>query len=385
MEGKPNKIEGLTPEQKRKLIAKLKGRSGLLSKTGSDTAHSSSLPDPDKRYVLEKESAFDFTKTRYKEKPIAGPLPGMVQVQAHCASLNFRDLMIAMGRYPDTPGIPSVMGSDFAGVVTAVGRGVTRVKEGDRVMTLSLGSFDADGKIEPDSHFTTRMNVREQQVFPVPENLSFRDAAGIPTVFATAYYALFHMARIRSEDTVLIHSATGGVGMAGIALARSVGCRIFATAGSEHKRNVLREMGIELVMDSRSADFADEVMAYTNGEGVDVILNTLSGEAMLAGISVLNFFGRFLQIDKKDVAANSSLPLGHFKKGLSFSVIDLGLLLRSSHMIGEIFGDILRLLEDGKLQLPPHTVYKAGELHKAFNLMSRSAHIGKLIIDFTER
>jgi len=380
------KIEQLTPEQKKKLLEKLrnKGVSKLTSVTKLEIEENEFTFEHGKSYALNFTSPFNFSKTQFVLHKIDEPLPNMVQIKVEAASLNFRDIMIAMGMYPQTPEVPSVMGSDFAGVVSKVGVNVSKVKVGDYVMVISLGSFQNDGSIDPQSHFCNLMNVQEQQVFLMPNNLSFVEAASIPTVFSTAYYALFNIAQLQEKETVLIHSATGGLGMASIALAKMKKCRIFATAGNEQKRELLRSMGIELVMDSRSAVFAKEILKYTDGKGVDVIMNTLSGEAMLAGINILNYFGRFLQIDKKDIAANNIIPLGNFNKGLSYSAIDLGLLLRDEYLIADIFIEITHLFEKNELQLPTIKVFAARELHKALNLMSRSAHIGKLVIDYSK-
>ncbi len=380
------KIEQLTPDQKKKLLEKLrnKGVSKLTSVGKPQIEEKEFFFEQGKSYALKFSTPFNFSNTKFVSHKIDEPLPNMVQIKAEAASLNFRDLMIAMGMYPQTPEIPSVMGSDFAGVVSKVGANVSKLKVGDRVMAISLGSFQKDGSIDPKSHFCNYMNIQEQQVFIMPNNLSFVEAASIPTVFSTAYYSLFNVAHLQEKDTVLIHSATGGLGLASIALARMKKCWIFATAGNKQKRELLRSMGIELVMDSRSTDFEREIIDYTDGRGVDVVMNTLSGESMLAGINILNYFGRFLQIDKKDIAANNNIPLGNFNKGLSYSAIDLGLLLRDEHLIAEIFSEITRLFEEKALQLPMIKVFAATELHKALNLMSRSAHIGKLVIDYSK-
>jgi NADPH:quinone reductase-like Zn-dependent oxidoreductase len=381
---KSKKIEQLTPEQKKKLLEKLrtKGVRNLNTLNKKESEKKEFVFEQGKSYALKFSNPFNFSKTEFIQHEIDEPLPNMVQIKAEAASLNFRDLMIAMGMYPQTPETPSVMGSDFAGVVSKVGANVSKVKIGERVMAISLGSFKKDATIDPNSHFCNYMNVQEQQVFRMPENLSFIEAASIPTVFSTAYYALFNIARLQEKETILIHSATGGLGLASIALAKIKRCRIFATAGNEQKRELLHSMGIDLVMNSRTSNFAKEILDFTHGEGVDVVMNTLSGNSMLAGISTLNYFGRFLQIDKKDIAANNSIPLANFNKGLSYSAIDLGLLLRKHHLVDDIFKDISRLFEEGRLQLPQIKVFSAKETHQALNLMSRSAHIGKLVIDY---
>jgi len=377
------KIENLTPEQKDLLLKKLKIKG--LRKTGKEKTSK-----PTSEYKFGKDDNFayklslppNFLKTEFISLDISDPMPEMIQIEAKAASINFRDIMIAMGIYPQTPEIPSVMGSDFAGVVTKVGKRVTKFKKGDKVMVLSIGSFNKDGSIDPDSHFNRFMNVSEKQAFPMPDMMDFSQAASIPTVFVTGYYSLFETGRLKAGETVLIHTATGGVGMAAIELCRWKGATIFATAGSVEKRQILKDMGIPLVMDSRSTDFAQQIKDYTGGKGVDVVFNTLAGEGMMAGIDVLNYFGRFLQIDKKDIALNHNLPLGKFNKGISFTAIDLGLLLRDYEKINQHLYEVTKLFNERKIKLTNLKVFPYHHLGKALNLMSRSVHTGKLVINY---
>ncbi len=377
-----NKIKDLSTEQKQKLLAKLRdkklGGLGQLKeekkidnnfKQGENFAYKFNLPP-------------NFLKTEFAKIGIEDPAPDMVQVEAKAASLNFRDLMIAMGMYPPTPGIPSVMGSDYAGVVSKVGENVTRYKPGDKVMLLSAGSLLIDNSIDPKSHFCKYMNVHHNQVFPMPESASFTDAACIPTVYITSYFSLINSARIQKDETVLIHSATGGVGLSAIEICKWKGCKIFATAGNAEKRELLKKKGASLVMDSRNTSFEKEILEYTNGKGVDVVLNTLSGDMMKAGINVLDFFGRFLQIDKKDIAMNNSIELSNFEKGLSFTAVDIGLLTRDYNTINRIFIELNELIDQGEIKPIQSTVYSYKKLGEALNYMSKSAHIGKLVIEF---
>ena len=156
-----------------------------------------------------------------------------------------------------------------------------------------------------------------------PAHLTFEEAATMPIVFLTAYYALHELGRLRAGERVLIHSATGGVGLAALQLAqqacaegRSIGVEVFATAGNPEKRAFLRDLGVKLVMDSRSLAFADEVMAYTDGQGVDLVLNTLPGETIASSISILRAGGRF--IDISNIYSDSKVGLRAFQKRLIF-------------------------------------------------------------------
>src|SRR5262245_44738040 len=318
-----SKIAQLSPEKRALLIQKLKGGNGAAQ------AVAQAAPQPaigaEKKwanYCCTIETPGNFDSIHLRELELQPPGPEQIQIRAKAVSLNFRDLMIAMNMYPPTPGVPSNMGSDYAGVVVACGEEVKDFAPGDEVIGLSAGTFTTDGEIVENSHFCAVPNISARQAVKKPANIGFAEAASIPTVFLTSYYALRHVARMKSGERVLIHTATGGVGQSAVQIAKWTGAEIFATAGSEEKREMLRSMGIEHVMDSRSTDFAGQTMEITGGKGIDVILNTLSGEAVTKGMEILGPFGRFLQVDKNDIFRNTPLPLAPFKNGLTFSAID---------------------------------------------------------------
>lgn len=323
-----------------------------------------------------------FDGIRFRPLPITPPGPGQVQVRARAVSLNFRDLMIAMGLYPPTPGVTSVMGSDYSGVVTACGAGVTEFQPGDEVMALSAGHFTPDGRIVEGSHFCATVNVSAFQAVRKPSGLTHEEAAGVPTVFLTSYYALHTVARLQGGERVLVHSATGGVGLAAVQIARWIGAELFATAGSESKRAYLQSLGIQHPLDSRTTAFADRIAELTGGEGVDVVLNTLSGEAAIRGIELLRPFGRFLQIDKQDIARNAALALGPFKRGLTFSAIDLSLFLGQPQRLRALFEDVAAHLDARHFAPVPVTAFPMTRLGDALGVMSRYQQIGKLVLSF---
>ncbi len=305
------------------------------------------------------------------------PGPGQVQIRARAIGLNFRDLMIAMGMYPPTPTVPSVMGSDYAGEVIACGAGVEQLVPGDRVMALSVGHVEQDGDVREASHFMATPNIWAFQATPIPARVSFVEAASIPTAFLTSYYGLHYIARLAAGERVLIHSATGGVGLAALSIARWKQAEIVATAGSEAKRAWLRGLGVAQTYDSRSATFADLIDG-----GVDVILNTLSGAAAIRGLEILRPFGRFLQIDKQDIAMNAALPLAPFRNGLTYTAIDLSMFLRQPEIMTALFEELAGLFAAGHLQPTPITAFAPERLNDALKLMSQYRHLGKIVIDF---
>ena len=218
-----------------------------------------------------------------------------------------------------------------------------------------------------------------------PAHLTFDEAAAIPVTFLTAYYAMVYLGRLSKGERVLIHSATGGVGMAAIQLAQLYGAEIFATAGSPEKRAYLRELGVQHVMDSRTLDFADEVMRLTSGAGVDMVLNSLTGEALRNSFAVLGKYGRFLEIGKQDIYQNNSLGMEPFKKNLSFFAIDLARITaeRPAFMTG-LFDDLMQLFAEKSLQPLPVKTFPISKISDAFRFMAQAKHIGKITLSMQD-
>jgi NADPH:quinone reductase-like Zn-dependent oxidoreductase len=218
-----------------------------------------------------------------------------------------------------------------------------------------------------------------------PANLTFAEAVTIPGVFLTAAYALVHLARLARGERVLIHAATGGVGLAAVQLSQQIGAEIFATAGSPEKRAYLHTLGIEHVMDSRSLDFADEVMAITNGKGVDVVLNSLAGDFLTKSLALLGLCGRFLEIGKRDIYENRPLELSPFRNNLTFFAIDLEPIWEERpDFVLALFDEVLQRFAEGKLHPLPHQIFPIAEVVDAFRYMRRTKHIGKIVISMLD-
>ena len=298
------------------------------------------------------------------------PQAGQVEVAVEASSVNFADVLLAFGKYFAADGERDGFGVDFAGVVTAVGPGVTGHRVGDRVGVIA----DATG-------WSTFVTCDARLAAPLPDALSTIAAAAVSTAYATAWYGLHDLARITAGDRVLIHSATGGVGQAAIAIAQHAGAEIFATAGNDDRRELLRGLGIKHVYDSRTTEFAEEIRRDTGGYGVDIVLNSLTGTAQLAGIESLAFGGRFVEIGKRDVYEHTRLDLYPFHRNLSFFYIDL--LLMSKHTPDRI-GDLLRtvycLTAEGTLPVPEHSLRPFAEAGAAIREMSAAQHTGKLLL-----
>ncbi|OBI41720.1 polyketide synthase [Mycobacterium kyorinense] len=299
------------------------------------------------------------------------PGRGEIEVAVTASSINFADVLVAFGQYPSLEGRLPQPGTDFAGVVTAVGPDVTNHRVGDHV-----GGFSKNGC------WGTFVTCDARVAAPLPPGLTDEVAAATTTGHATAWYGLHDQARISAGDRVLIHSATGGVGQAAIAIARAAGAEIFATAGSPQRRKMLQDMGIEHVYDSRSTDFADLIRRDTDGYGVDIVLNSLTGAAQRAGFELLAVDGRFVEIGKRDVYANNRLGMYPFRRNLTFHYVDLALMVESRpQRVGDLLRQVYRLVADGELPPPESTHYPLAEAATAIRVMSAAEHSGKLVLD----
>jgi acyl transferase domain-containing protein/NADPH:quinone reductase-like Zn-dependent oxidoreductase/NADP-dependent 3-hydroxy acid dehydrogenase YdfG/acyl carrier protein len=298
------------------------------------------------------------------------PGPGEVEIQVYAAGLNFRDVMIAMGVLPPVSNEgPIELGWECTGRITAVGAGVETLRPGDEVIAIAPGCFRA--------FVITSASL----VVPKPARLDFQQGATIPIVFMTTYYALHHLGRMSKGERVLIHAATGGVGLAAIQLAQAVGAEIFATAGSPDKRAYLQSLGVRHVYDSRTLAFAEEVLRDTNGEGVDLVLNSLAGEAIPKSISILNTQGRFFELGRTDILQNTSLGLQLFEKNISFFAIDLAQMFMSRpEVCGRLFREMIQFFEQGTFAPIPARVFPIGEVTDAFRFLGQAKHIGKIVL-----
>ena len=308
-----------------------------------------------------------------QQVPPVVPGPGKLSIRVVASGVSFRDVLHALGMLPEAvfqyeSGPPS-LGSECAGIVVACGEGVDGFQVGDEVIALASATHGS------------RAIARADLAVPKPSSLSFEAAACIPNAYVTVDYALNHVARVTAGERVLIHSAAGAVGLAAIAYCRRAGAEVYATAGTPDKRAYLRSLGIEHVMDSRSLAFADEILEQTGGEGVDVVLNSLAGEALLKGVEVLRPYGRFVELGKRDIYENAQLGLLPFQRNLSFHAIDLVQLALDRPAVAQsLLADIVREVADGALPMIPHTAFDLAEAEQAFRLIAQAKHIGKVVL-----
>nr|WP_246357067.1 non-ribosomal peptide synthetase/type I polyketide synthase [Pyxidicoccus fallax] len=293
------------------------------------------------------------------------PGPGEVEIAVEAAGLGFLDVLLATGVVRDDARGPTVLGGECAGRIVAVGEGVTGLSVGQPVIALANGAVA--------SHVTTSA----VQVLPRPSGLSAVEAAAMPIACVTAWYALARVARLQKGERVLIHAATGGVGLAAVRWAQHVGAEVYATAGTPEKRAYLESLGIKYVSDSRSDRFVTDVREWTGGEGVDVVLNSLSGELIDRSFELLRDDGRFVELGKRD----SQLGLPPFLRNLSFSLVDLrGMLLKQPARVRALFEEVSRLFEAKVFTAPPITSLPISQAPEAFRKMVQAQHLGKVVL-----
>ena len=291
-----------------------------------------------------------------------------VEIKVKATGLNFMDIMVSMGQISD-----SILGLECSGIVMAVGSNVRSYKPGDRVMTFTEGSF------------ATKLRVPAAVVQPVPEGMSFENAASIPLIYSTAYYSLFDAARLRAGETILIHAAAGGVGQAAIILAQHLHVEIFVTMGSEEKKALLMkayDIKEDHIFSSRDLDFVKGIMRMTDGKGVDVVLNSLAGEALRQTWNCIAMFGRFVEIGKKDIVGNTGLDMAPFMRNVSFISVDLLAIGRNSiKLTARIMEDVVALLRQGIIHpIEPVTTFPYSEVEQAFRFLQGGKSPGKVVV-----
>jgi acyl transferase domain-containing protein/acyl carrier protein len=299
-----------------------------------------------------------------------GLAPHEIEIDVRAAGLNFRDVLKALDAYPLAPTEPRSFGDEAAGVVRRGGPAVTDFRPGDEVVAVTVNGFG------------DRVRVPAALVAPKPTNLTFEQAAAVPIAFLTADYAVNEVARLQAGESVLVHSAAGGVGQAAVQVARRAGAEVLGTASPE-KHAFLRNRGVTHTFHSRNLSFTDGVRAATGGRGVDVVLNSLSGEFIPRSLELLRPLGRFVEIGKKDIFGNVPLDLHPFRQGVSFHAVDLAAVTAlKPEWVGRRLRAILDLFARGEYDTLPITRFPAARVGEAFRLMAQGKHRGKVVVVF---
>ncbi|PSB08743.1 polyketide synthase [Pleurocapsa sp. CCALA 161] len=292
-----------------------------------------------------------------------------IEIEVKATGLNFRDVMVALDLYPDET---KFLGLECAGIVTQLGKDVTSFKIGDEVMAIA------------DHSFSQYLVVNSLLAINKPASFSLLEAATIPVTFLTAYYTLVYVAKLQPGEKVLIHAAAGGVGLAAIQIAQHLDAEIYATA-STSKWSLLESMGVKQIMNSRSLDFAEEIMVATAGKGVDVVLNSLSGEFIAKSMAVLNDQGRFIEIGKQDIWSLDKVA--QVAPSINYSIVDLWQITQDNpELIQQMLRELhIKLHKRSQFMIKtlkplPYTVFTQEQTIDAFRYMQQGKHQGKIII-----
>jgi NADPH:quinone reductase-like Zn-dependent oxidoreductase/acyl carrier protein len=299
---------------------------------------------------------------RLTEKEVLPPDEGYVQVRVEAAGLNFRDVLNVLGLYPGDPG---PVGGDFAGTVTQLGEGVTGLEVGQRVYGTMQGAF------------ASRFNVPAQFLAPIPDGVSAVEAATIPAAALTVRLS-FDWSKLNPGDKVLIHAASGGVGLAAIQMAQRHGAEVYATA-STFKRATLRKLGVKHVYDSRTTDFADQILEDTGGAGVDVVLNSLTSEGFIeATVRATAKNGRFAEIAKRDIWTPEQMA--EVRPDIAYEIVALDtVMFQEPDRIRDLLTEVSDGLAKGEWTPLPAEIYPLTEARTAFRRMQQARHIGKIV------
>ncbi|KAK6383872.1 Type I Iterative PKS [Exophiala oligosperma] len=310
-------------------------------------------------------SSFRFVSDEKVVEPLAD---NEIEIEVKATGLTPRDVLIATGQAP-----LDEIGSEAAGVVCKVGNAVNNFKLGDRVVTWQRN----------EGCLRTHLRSTETSTLAIPDNLSFEDAASLPMAFATAWYALSLRVRLGKDQSVLIHNGASAVGQASIMVAQHLGGEVFVSVSTAEEKAVVQKYGVknDNILSVTDAEFVRGIKRLTNGKGVDVVLNSLRGEALRQTWHCVAPFGYFIELGQEDILGNTGLDMGPFKHNVTFIGVNLLELCRSGEQIAAtLFGAVWELLKDGKIQ-PPQGLsqYKYSQMEGAFNAM-QSTGIGKVIM-----
>ncbi|KAL8941461.1 MAG: hypothetical protein Q9211_001817 [Gyalolechia sp. 1 TL-2023] len=327
-------------------------------------------PDRPLKLDVGRIGLLDSIRFTHDEELLSALGPNDVEIAVAAVGMNFIDIMMSLGQIPPS----RKPGQECSGTINAVGKDVRALAVGDRVCALASGSYG--NMVRTSQHWAVK----------IPPAMSFHHAASIPVIFCTAYFALMDVGRLSAGESVLIHAAAGGVGQAAIMLASRAGADVYVTVGSTEKKNLMmEEYGIpeDRIFSSRDSSFAVELMAMTGNRGIDIVLNSTSGDILHQSWQCLAPLGRFLEIGKRDFVQNSGLEMNKFLQSVTFSGVDLGVFAQNrppafQRMLSEMIDMHSRQILE---PIKPLNVFPISQLQQAMRMMQSGKHIGKIIID----
>lgn len=310
-------------------------------------------------------NTFEFIEDRRFMMPFADD---EVEIEVMATGVNFYDLMVALGQIFDVD-----LGVECSGKVTRIGQKVTKFRPGDRVITFGIGCY------------RTYYRNSEHMCEKIPDDMSFEDAASIPCIYTTVYYSLVDVARLQQGETILIHAAAGGLGQAAIVLAKHLGADIFVTVSTDTKKHFLMEKyGIheDHIFNSRNLDFAQGIKRMTNQKGVDVVLNSLAGEALRQSWLCVAQFGCFIEVGKRDIVGNTGIDMAPFMHNTLFAGVNMLNVYRTNvQLFSRIIADVMKLVKERVIKpVLPVTILDYSQIEEAFRTIQSGKHIGKIVL-----
>lgn len=362
-------------------VVALRSKSSFVKRVlpidANDDNRANILPARGGSYTCKPDSSGSLEDIKIQEQPPANLGPDDVGIEVHSAGLNFKDVLNGLGMLSEQSVSDSLteytLGGEVAGRVVSIGENVHNIHTGDLVMARVRNGL---------SGFVV---TNAKNALHVPPHISSTEASCLLLAFVTAYYSLVYLGRLAPGESVLVHSAAGGVGIAAIQIAKLTGSRVYATAGSPSRRAWVAEMGVERVFDSRSLSLRDDIMCATQDRGVDIVLNSLAGPMLSQSFLCLAPFGRFLEIGKTDIYRNMRIGLQQFGQNRSYFAIDIDrLALQKPELNNRMLCEVGDLLYSRKLVPPPITKYPITDISKAMKEFSRSSIIGKAAVEMPE-
>ncbi|PYH83208.1 reducing type I polyketide synthase [Aspergillus uvarum CBS 121591] len=294
---------------------------------------------------------------------------GYIEVEVYAAGLNYKDVVVTMGI---VPGDERELGGEAAGIVTKVSPSVTSLEVGQRVVVFTPATI------------ANRVHTRPGRVHVLPDWMSFEEAATLCGVYLTSIYSLFDMAQVSPQKTVLIHSAAGGVGIASMQLAQYAGAEVFATVGSPDKREFIKStfgLSDDHIFNSRNTDFGDQILTATGGRGVDIILNSLTGDMLDESFRILADGGIMVEIGKKDILDRNSLAMEAFDRNISLRAVDMSHQRAPDGLIARLMARLFELLEGRHVKpINPIHIFSFTDVANAVRYLRAGKHIGKVVI-----
>lgn len=303
------------------------------------------------------------------EKP--QPKPDEVLVKVKATALNRADTMQRKGLYPPPSGASPILGLEIAGIITEIGTEVTKWKVGDKICGLIAGGGYAEYAVIPAS-----------QVLPIPANLSFEEAAGIPEVFLTAFQAINWIGNLQKGESILIHAGASGVGTAAIQIAKAIGANVYVTA-SKGKHETCLELGAAKAIDYKAQNFQEEILTYTSGKGVDMLIDFIAAPYFQQNINSMNFDGRIVILALMGgltAPEVNMLPILFKRIRIQGSTLRARTLDYKARLTKDLYDFAWKRFETGEFKPVIDSVYDWTEVVAAHEYMEANKNIGKIIL-----